>query len=434
MTAGRRDALDSGVWSDKMGQHITDTNLEASSLKSSAMPPPPVPLWLQTAYNQNHINNVWRILTDRERSRIRARLLSACYNRLEPDLSPAAHFPSGAHPRANTTDHYSIAIGCSPENHVRNRYSDIHPYDRTRVDAGGRYFNADWVRELAGDRWTIATQAPLPNTAHEFLSLIAGIHPPLGPPEEPNLKFMRLRTAVQLTQNFESGRQKAHPYFPDEPGESRIIRPPQETIGLPPLKVTLIKSEVIENAQCVASTVSVAPIVNGVPRSSVIFHHLLYGAWPDNGIPEPEDRVGLLNFIRLVDRTNKDLGGVEATEDVEPPIMVNCSAGVGRTGSFIALCSLLRSHGLLSQPSPQSAERAPIRPPPLPQSPLGPLPEPISWDEVGQEIDSLREQRPGMVQRPEQALLVYEILIAAFLTKDNVVHGHGHGYALSGRT
>ncbi|KAI0249534.1 protein-tyrosine phosphatase-like protein [Lactifluus subvellereus] len=410
-------------------------NPEASSLKSSAMPPPPVPLWLQKAYNQDHINNVWRILADRERSRIRARLLSACYNHLEPGLSPSpaehlatAHLPSSANPRANITDHYSIVIGCSPGNGVRNRYSDIQPYDRTRVDAGGRYFNANWVRELAGGRWTIATQAPLPNTAHEFLSLIAGIHPPLGPHEEPNLKFTRFRTAVQLTQNFESGRQKAHPYFPDEPGESRIVLPPQETIGLPPLRVTLVKSEVIESAQCVASTVSVAPIVAGVPRSSVVFHHLLYGAWPDHGIPEPEDRAGLLNFIRLVDRTNKDLGGLEATADVEPPIMVNCSAGVGRTGSFIALCSLMRSHDLLSQHNSEPAERAPICPPPLPQSPLGLLPGSISWDEVGQEIDSLREQRPGMVQRPEQAVLVYEVLIAAFLTKDNVVHGHGHGY------
>jgi protein tyrosine phosphatase len=384
------------------------------------MSPPPVPLWLQRAYNQDHINNVWRILVDRERSRIRARLLSFCHNRAEPSSSPSPHSAaiqllSGSYPGGHISDHYSTAIGCSPENHVCNRYSDILPYDRTRVDVGGRYFNADWVRELAGGRWTIATQAPLPNTAYDFLSLIAGTHPPLGPPEESSLKFTRVRTAVQLTQNFESGKQKAHPYFPHEPGESAIVRPPQQhTFGLPLFKVTLVKSEVIESAQCLASTVSITSIAGEVPSSSVIFHHLLYGAWPDHGIPEPEDRVGLLNFIRLVDRTNKDMRGLEAAADVEPPIMVNCSAGVGRTGCFIALCSLLRSNGLLSQPD---SERAPIRPPPLPQSPLGSLPESISWDEVGQEIDSLREQRPAMVQQAEQALLVYEILISAFLAR-----------------
>jgi protein tyrosine phosphatase len=369
------------------------------------MSPPPVPSWLQKAYNEEHITYLWRILADRERSRIGIRLLSACHSR-------AQQHPSGA--QAHIADQYSISVGCSPENHLYNRYADVIPYDRTRVDAGGRYFNANWVRELAGGRWTIATQAPLPQTAHEFLSLIAGIQPPLGPPEEPSLKISRVRTAVQLTRNFESGRQKAHPYFPHEPGESRIFQPPRET-SLPSLKVTLIKSEVIESALCVASTVSITPIVDGKPRSTVIFRHLLYGAWPDFGIPEPKDRMGLLNFIRLVDRTNRDLDGLETAADVEPPIMAHCSAGVGRTGCFIALCSLLRSNGLLS---PSNSERAPIRPAALPQSPLGPLPESISWDEVGQEIDSLREQRPGMGQGAEQAVFVYEMLMAAFLTKD----------------
>jgi protein tyrosine phosphatase len=38
----------------------------------------------------------------------------------------------------------------------------------------------------------------------------------------------------------------------------------------------------------------------------------------------------------------------------------------------------------------------------------------MSWDEIAQEVDSLREQRPGMVERAEQARLVYEVLLAAF--------------------
>jgi protein tyrosine phosphatase len=380
----------------------------------------PVPLWLQNAHNQDHINNAWRILTDRERSRVRVKLLSASSRYYHSQPVPTTQLPSGGHPRVNATDHYSVAFGSSPENRFCNRYPDILPYDHSRVDVGGRYFNGNWVRELAGGRWTISTQAPLPNTAHEFLSLVAGIHTHIGPPEEPALSFTRVRTVVQLARNVESGRQKAHPYFPNHTGESTIIRPFQGTNGLPPLRVTLVKNETVESAQCVASTVSVTPIVAaGVSKEAVIFRHLLYGAWPDHGIPEPDDRAGLLNFIRLVDRTNRDVRGLEGTADAEPPIMVHCSAGIGRSGAFIALCSLLRSNGLLYPPSSQPVERVPPRPPPLPQAPLGPLPELISWDEIAQEIDSLREQRPGMVERQEQARLVYEVLLAALMTRNN---------------
>jgi protein-tyrosine phosphatase len=374
-------------------------DIDNASLIAAIMSQSPVPAWLQKTLNQDHTSNVWRILSDRERSRIQVRLLLSSASRLQRDIPPAPHTGANA-------DHYSAALGCSPDNHFCNRYSNIVPYDRTRVDVGARYFNANWVRELAGGRWAIATQAPLPTTAHEFLSLIAGTHTPLGPPDEPALRFARVRTVVQLTRNLESGRQKAHPYFPHERGESWVVRPAQEASGLPPFKVTLVRTETIESAQCVASTVSVAPIVAGVARPAVTFHHMLYGAWPDHGIPE--DRVGLLNFIRLVDHTNKDLHGLGATADAEPPVMIHCSAGIGRTGAFIAIYSLLRANGLLLSPP------IPLRPQPLPQSPLGPLPELVSWDEVAQEIDSLREQRPGMVERPEQALLVYGALVAAY--------------------
>ncbi|KAH9082278.1 phosphatases II [Lactarius deliciosus] len=338
--------------------------------------PPPIPSWLQKAYNQDHITNVWRILSDREYSRICARSfqIPAGLPRPCPHNYLLALIPNG-----NLADHYSTALGCSLENQCRNRYSDIQPYDRTL--------------------WAIATQAPASEVplTNSSASLPASIIP-LTPPGDPSSKFTRVRTVVQLTPYLESGRQKAHPYFPFEPGESRRAR-------------------TAWHARC-----PVAPTSGEEPIIPVVFRHLLYGAWPDNGIPEPEDRASLLRFIKVVDSTNKDLSGLEATADVEPPIMVHCSAGVGRTGSFIALCSLLRSNGLFSAPNPNTAVRAAVHP--LPQSPLGPLPESISWDKVSEEVDSLREQRPGMVQRPEQVLLVYEILIGAFIlmAKGNVIH------------
>lgn len=369
-------------------------------------PPKTVPTWLQKAHDHEHITFALRTLAEREKARVQARSSSI----QRPLVRKIAHIPSPT--KSHLTEHYSTATSYLPENQPFNRYADVAPYERTRVIVNDRYFNGNWVRENAGGHWTIATQAPLPTTAHEFLSILADAV--VTPPDPTYPGPVRIRTVVQLTRNFESGIQKAHIYFPPNPGESYVVHSRIDRT-LPPLKVTLLKAESIDSAQCLLSTVSVVPVSSNLPHEPVIFNHLLYLAWPDHGVPDVEDRAGLLTFIRLVDQTNKQPSG--HPDQPEPPIMVNCSAGIGRTGSFIALCSLLRSHHILSTPQSKSFPvESSTYPPPLPQSPLGPLPESLRWDQVAQEIDHLREQRPGMVQRPEQALLVYELLIAAFIS------------------
>jgi protein-tyrosine phosphatase len=191
--------------------------------------------------------------------------------------------------------------------------------------------------------------------------------------------------------------------------------------------VTLLATKSIEHAHCIQSTVSIVPIYplqrdttkeidskNATDDEEAVFQHLLYLSWPDHGVPNPQDRESLLAFIQLVESTNRDISlcttHAEASPDTctvldpDPPIMVGCSAGIGRTGTYIALSSILRASGHLppaSKPTPSSV---------LPASPLGPLPNDAANDLVVQEIDSLREQRPGMVQRAEQAALVYNVL------------------------
>ncbi|KAI0050605.1 phosphatases II, partial [Auriscalpium vulgare] len=371
-----------------------------------------LPPWLRKAHDHDHINHVLQVLADRERARSRARASS----RPRADIQlkhRLPNVPALLHTKNPLSDHYSVAIACAPENRLCNRYSDIEPYDRTRVLAGRRYFNGNWVRERAGGRWAIATQAPLPHTAHEFLSLIAGLDPGLRPPGEPHLAFHRVRTVVQLTPTHEDGRQKAHVYFPSTPGESWVIQPQQGDPSLPPLKVTLLKSEAMPTLRAVVSTISVSPLYNGTPKYTVIFHHLLYHAWPDHGIPEPEDRASLVKFVRLVYSTNADTTGLaEQNPDPDPPVMVNCSAGVGRTGAFLAISSLLRTNNLLGFPPPPSTPSTPYPPTPLAGFSQSYF---TAKSPVAQEVDSLREQRPNMVQRPEQTVLIYEVLIAGFI-------------------
>lgn len=337
----------------------------------------------------------------------------------------------------------------------KNRYIDILPYDRTRavVDHGSthgyspgsgkspyaRYLNANWVLERFGHKWWIAAQAPLQHTAHAFLSAIIqpSIHPlfiPAPPNSGPSsTRTSRIRTVVQLTRNVESGRKKADAYFPTEVGQSLIVAP-EEGCYAPPLRVTLLQKKSIEAAHCIQSTVSISPLRQPLSPTAatdehvdpndeeIVFQHFLYLSWPDHGVPGPEDRDSLLVFIQLVDATNRDKSHCRlhpnstpdhlCTElDPDPPILIGCSAGVGRTGSFIATSSLLRSYGFLPAAAHPTMSSA-VHP-----SPLGPLPPDLEDDLVLQEIDFLREQRPGMVQKEEQAILVYDILFNLFTKK-----------------
>ncbi|KAI0652523.1 phosphatases II [Trametes meyenii] len=387
---------------------------------------PGLPKWLEDAHSAAHITVVLRILQKRERTRMNARATSA-HQSHPSKRHRLSHFASTMATKVVHANHYSVSTGLDPVNRPANRYPDIIPYDRTRVVVcpgkpshdcpsscvSGRYLNANWVRELAGGKWWIATQAPLPHTAHTFLSVILeGISPPPGTQFSNVRDLNRVRTIVQLTQNLEGGMRKAHVYFPPVAGQSWVLEP-EPGRSDPPIEVTLVRTQTIDEAHCVQSVVSLQPLSPSRTAigDPVVFQHLLYASWPDHGVPAREDRDGLLRFTRLVDKTNRDLSLYTGVADLDPspPIMVNCSAGVGRTGAFIAISSLLRHHRFLS-PSTKAHESIP----PLPLSVLGPLPEEIEDDLVAQEIDSLREQRPGMVQRDDQVVLIYETLVAAF--------------------
>ncbi|KAJ3760949.1 protein-tyrosine phosphatase-like protein [Lentinula raphanica] len=434
-----------------------------------------LPRWLKNAYTTSHIQSALTALDERENARVRFRtesIQSLRSSNTERHLSPNANRPNSD--ASGSTKFYSIVSGTSPENMQRNRYMDVLPYDRTRVqvkvphfDKSGRnptadaepdglYLNANWVQERYGKKWWIASQAPLRNTAYTFLSmLLEDMYPPK---QNHKSSQSRPRTVVQLTQNIESGRRKAHPYFPDVVGQTMIIVP--DFTDYPPpshptptttsrlqrskLKVTLVAQERINKACCVKSLSPRTP-------ASIQFTHLLFDAWPDHSVPSSSDRAALFEFVRLVDRVNRQMPSRASrsertaqtqTQDVDPdpPIIVGCSAGIGRTGSFIAMNSLLRHAGFLpsfkhsetleesrsapeqSTPSSQSpaGPAGPTTPSETPLSfttPLGPLPATLSNDLVSQEIDSLREQRAGMVQRPEQAVLVYEMMVGAYVER-----------------
>lgn len=372
------------------------------------------PSWLQIALQKSHIENVVTVLEYREFQR-------QIIRRSRDSSSKRRNPPFPIEPGDQV--YYSCSVGKEPPHRSKNRYYALEPYDRTRVlvpdgirTDNHRYLNANWVRELSGGKWWIASQAPLPHTIHAFLTL--GICPavPHSGSQSRIAAPRRVHTLVQLTTQVDAGQGRSHAYFPTDPREDTIVYP-EGGCTVPPIRVHLKSQEYIEDARCVISDLRLQwelPDDEGFSRhTSWQVTHLLYTAWPDFGVPQ--DTSSILTFATLVDRVNnRHLVELSNDPNSSPPVMIHCSAGVGRTGSFLALCSLLRAYSLM--PSPRSTLTATSISPasPLTVSPLGPLPMALDSDLVAKEIDSLREQRPAMVQKTEQVLWIYGTLAAAF--------------------
>ncbi|KDQ31375.1 hypothetical protein PLEOSDRAFT_1037062 [Pleurotus ostreatus PC15] len=381
-----------------------------------------LPTWLQRSTSTPYCASALKLLSERENIRAAAR----------EESRPREETHHGSRRRRNfgpeVIDHYSVETGAHPDQIHKNRYYMVEPYDRSRVVVGcadgeasgaggqscGRYLNASWVKERYGRKWWIANQAPLPSTAHAFLSVI--LQPSTFPPtslENKTNDMGRIRTVVQLTKNTEGGRTKAHPYFPDQVGQSLVLRP-EDGHDAPALKSTLVEVKTHDDALCIESTIAVYQYGEDTGKP-ILFRHLLYHAWPDHGVPSRRDQPALLNFARLVDTLNKTplSADIISSNDTpsDPPIMVGCSAGIGRTGTFIAISSILRAFGLINPTTLNNSHQELVMPF---KSPLGPIPQEFADDMVVEEVDSLREQRPGMVQQDQQILFVYEILTSAF--------------------
>ncbi|KDQ15562.1 hypothetical protein BOTBODRAFT_31455 [Botryobasidium botryosum FD-172 SS1] len=386
-----------------------------------------LPPWLQlTTRKDDYFIQVLRALSQREIARKQA----PTWGPPAKERANAAQNQDTPSPVENGDLRAYFATELSEDNASHNRYYDIEPYDRTIVSLKSldhTYLNANWVKEVAGSAWWIAGQAPLPRSAHAFLSLCTSLAP----------VHQRVRVIVQLTSFIEGRMRKADPYFPTEIGETLRFRPREDLPAtVPSIDVTLVDQAAHESAGCVRRTLKLRltressserrPSSVGSEQSFHV-HHLLFSAWPDHGVPLDHEEI--LNLATLTESLNSSPvrhpnAPPSRPDGLFPPILCHCSAGIGRTGTFIALSSLLRSSGILpshTYPSPSSSPRegannAPPFNSPLP-SLLGPLPKDIQQDLVAQEVDGLREQRTGMLQRPEQIKFVYSSLAAALIRK-----------------
>ncbi|CAJ1057368.1 tenascin-X-like isoform X5 [Xyrichtys novacula] len=193
------------------------------------------------------------------------------------------------------------------ENKPKNRYNNVLPYDSSRVKLSiihgspyDDYINANYMPGYNSRKEFIAAQGPLPHTVSHFWRMIW----------EKNV-----HTLVMLTRCNEQGRVKCEQYWaPETKHFENIIVTTTSDI---PLKDWTIRDFDVKNVKT-AETRSV--------------RHFHFTAWPDHGVPETTEL--LINFRHLV-REHMDQYSRNS------PTVVHCSAGVGRTGTFIAIDHLI---------------------------------------------------------------------------------------------
>ncbi|KAJ7997630.1 hypothetical protein DPEC_G00214120 [Dallia pectoralis] len=192
------------------------------------------------------------------------------------------------------------------ENKPKNRYNNVLPYDSSRVKLSihgnlfDDYINCNYIPGYNSRKEFIAAQGPLPCTVNEFWRMIW----------EKNVQ-----TLVMLTRCNEQGRVKCEKYWPSDTKYFENIT--VTTTSDIPLEDWTIREFEIKNVKT-AETRCV--------------RHFHFTAWPDHGVPETTEL--LINFRHLV-REHMDQYSRHS------PTVVHCSAGVGRTGTFIAIDRLI---------------------------------------------------------------------------------------------
>ncbi|XP_072172511.1 uncharacterized protein [Diadema setosum] len=241
------------------------------------------------------------------------------------------------------------------EHQKKNRFLNILPYDHSRVklnlrgrDPYSDYINASFINGYDAPSKYIAAQGPTTASINDFWRMIWQYD---------------CKKVIMLTNIVEGKKKKCEQYWPGMTpcsfGEFRIV---------------LQDNQVTKNYTIRRFDVEMA----GVHREVVQYH---YTTWPDMGVPEQPSQ--LMNFIEVTREMEEGAS--------KSPIVVHCSAGVGRTGTFITLDAMLDQ---------MNAEGA-----------VG----------IFNFIASMRKHRAKMVQVVEQYQFIYATLLEALTCGETTI-------------
>ncbi|XP_070293983.1 receptor-type tyrosine-protein phosphatase delta-like isoform X18 [Salvelinus sp. IW2-2015] len=200
-----------------------------------------------------------------------------------------------------TWEHSNLEV-----NKPKNRYANVIAYDHSRVllsaidgIPGSDYINSNYIDGYRKQNAYIATQGSLPETFGDFWRMIWE---------------QRSANIVMMTKLEERSRVKCDQYWPTRG---------TETYGL--IQVTLL--DTVELATYCVRTFALYK--NGSSEKREV-RQFQFTAWPDHGVPEHP--TPFLAFLRRVKACNPPDAG---------PMVVHCSAGVGRTGCFIVIDAMM---------------------------------------------------------------------------------------------
>ncbi|XP_058887754.1 receptor-type tyrosine-protein phosphatase C-like isoform X4 [Acipenser ruthenus] len=194
-------------------------------------------------------------------------------------------------------------------NQSKNRYVDILPYDYNRAilspingEAGSEYINASFIDGYKEPKKYIAAQGPKDETIDDFWRMIWE---------------QQSSIIVMVTRCEEGNRNKCAQYWPTMEREVEIF-------GELAVKLN-------EENKCPDYIIRKLTITNkNVNNSERVVTHIQFTSWPDHGVPD--DPQLLLKLRRRVNSFNNVFSG---------PIVIHCSAGVGRTGTYIGIDAMI---------------------------------------------------------------------------------------------
>lgn len=198
------------------------------------------------------------------------------------------------------------------ENSTKNRYPDIKAYDQTRVKLsqlnglqGSDYINANFVIGFRERKKFICAQGPMESTVSDFWRMIWEQH---------------LEIIVMLTNLEEYNKAKCAKYWPEKVSDSKQFGD---------ITVTFASEQKYSDYLIRNLDITRRNVEDEEDKRQITQYHYL--VWKD--FMAPEHPHGIIKFIRQINSVYSLQRG---------PILIHCSAGVGRTGTLVALDSLIQ--------------------------------------------------------------------------------------------